>query len=222
MILAALLVPVFQQARAQARKTSCLNQMRQFGQTITTYRGDNTDSMPLWLSSLYPDYVPSEKLYVCPQDDTNGYDGGRHGLGFESDDLPAGKQDNDKPGSKYVNFANGDNDMLPDPSLPGLLLKDTFSETDDTFRNDKNRTGQTDPLYFGANPEITHSSYMYEFANVACSWLDGVKDENGNQFTWYKAKPLQMRYGLGRNGAADFAVVDGKFTTDNQQDETPQ
>ena len=179
MILAAMLIPVFQQARAQARKSSCINQMRQFGQAIVSYRGDTEELMPRWMSSLYPDYMPSTDVYVCPQDPSAGFDGGRHGLGFG----------NGNDSLADVSFSEGDE--YGDPSIPGLDLKDIFAETDDTSRNPA-RVGE------GANLEIERSSYMYEFADVQCSWLPT------SNMDWYDIKPEQLRQGLGRNGAQDF------------------
>lgn len=45
-ILAALLFPVFSQAREAARKTQCTSNLRQFGAAWTMYLGDNDDLMP--------------------------------------------------------------------------------------------------------------------------------------------------------------------------------
>ncbi|MEN3001860.1 MAG: prepilin-type N-terminal cleavage/methylation domain-containing protein, partial [Armatimonadota bacterium] len=42
-ILAAILFPVFAQARERARKTTCINNMRQIGMAITMYYGDHDE-----------------------------------------------------------------------------------------------------------------------------------------------------------------------------------
>jgi prepilin-type N-terminal cleavage/methylation domain-containing protein len=42
-ILAAILFPVFAQARAKARQTQCLNNMRQIGMAVQMYLNDNDE-----------------------------------------------------------------------------------------------------------------------------------------------------------------------------------
>jgi type II secretory pathway pseudopilin PulG len=79
MILIGLLLPAFQQARAQARATSCTSQMRQFGMGTLSYREDHDTLMPPWLSSISEDYLGGPELLVCPQDPSGGAAGGRPG-----------------------------------------------------------------------------------------------------------------------------------------------
>ena len=85
-ILAAILFPVFAQAREKARQTQCLSNMKQLGLAVTMYRGDWDDYYPLensltpmmagfwldesfkenwWNQVIYP-YVKNNKMYVCP------------------------------------------------------------------------------------------------------------------------------------------------------------
>jgi prepilin-type N-terminal cleavage/methylation domain-containing protein len=45
-ILAALLLPALAQAKDHARRMQCINNLRQFGQTLYMYNGDNHDKMP--------------------------------------------------------------------------------------------------------------------------------------------------------------------------------
>jgi len=47
-ILAAILFPVFAQAKEAAKKTSCLSNMKQMGLAFTMYAGDNDDGYPTW------------------------------------------------------------------------------------------------------------------------------------------------------------------------------
>jgi len=105
-ILAGMLLPAFQQARARARRTTCLNQMHQFGLQIRSYQDDYADKMPMWLSSLNPDYFGETAIFLCPQDDSRGHDGGR----------PGG------PGDQQ-------------PAIDAENCTDVFPETDDTDRN---------------------------------------------------------------------------------------
>jgi prepilin-type N-terminal cleavage/methylation domain-containing protein/prepilin-type processing-associated H-X9-DG protein len=73
-ILAAILFPVFAQARESARKTSCLNNCKQFGTAIAMYTQDWDGWYPLaWFSfgengfdmALYP-YIKNKAVYECP------------------------------------------------------------------------------------------------------------------------------------------------------------
>ena len=94
-ILAGLLFPVFAQAKAAAKKTTCLSNLRQIGSAITLYMGDYDDifpfaldasdkykpeiwdshpdfqakipTMPLMQDALYP-YTKSYEIFHCPSD----------------------------------------------------------------------------------------------------------------------------------------------------------
>jgi len=87
-ILAAILFPVFAQARAKARQTTCLNNMRQLGTGLMMYAQDWDETLPLndyignglgplpgwrdpragdsWCSGIYP-YVKNSQIYTCPE-----------------------------------------------------------------------------------------------------------------------------------------------------------
>lgn len=93
-ILAAILFPVFAQARAQARKTSCISNMKQQGTAYAMYQQDYDESMLLewadwetWIPSYYDatdspsggwcnwgwdaklqPYIKNRKLFICPSD----------------------------------------------------------------------------------------------------------------------------------------------------------
>jgi competence protein ComGC len=75
-ILAAILFPVFAQAREKARQTSCLSNMKQIGMAITMYVTDY-EAYPMHSSpssanprTRWPDYispyVKNEPLFICP------------------------------------------------------------------------------------------------------------------------------------------------------------
>jgi prepilin-type N-terminal cleavage/methylation domain-containing protein len=69
-ILAAVLFPVFAQARAKARQTSCLSNMRQLGTSMRMYAQDFDDHHVYmwweWHIPLYP-YIKNWDIFVCPQ-----------------------------------------------------------------------------------------------------------------------------------------------------------
>ncbi len=65
-ILASMLMPALSKAREKANTTTCLNQMKNLSLGVMQYRNDNRDAFPYWLSTLYPDYIDSRKVYHCP------------------------------------------------------------------------------------------------------------------------------------------------------------
>ena len=80
-ILAAILFPVFQKVRENARRVSCESNMKQLGLAFTQYTQDYDEkysegittppsSGTGWAGSIYP-YVSSTGVYKCPDDSTN-------------------------------------------------------------------------------------------------------------------------------------------------------
>ena len=78
-ILAAILFPVFAQAREKARSASCLSNMKQIGLSILQYEQDYDETTPNginpygggngWAGQVYP-YVKSVDVFHCPSDQT--------------------------------------------------------------------------------------------------------------------------------------------------------
>lgn len=77
-ILAAILFPVFAQAREKARQTSCLSNMKQLGLGLMMYAQDYDETLMQttweintwkvhWSYVLQP-YVKNERVFVCPSD----------------------------------------------------------------------------------------------------------------------------------------------------------
>lgn len=77
-ILAAILFPVFAQAREKARQTSCLSNMKQIGLAVMQYTGDYDGVYPSrnqldssvtyrssWRVTIYP-YVKNAGVFTCP------------------------------------------------------------------------------------------------------------------------------------------------------------
>lgn len=76
-ILAAILFPVFAQAREKARQASCISNNKQVGLAILQYVQDYDESMPSgvyqpglgWMGQTYP-YMKNAQVYKCPDDNT--------------------------------------------------------------------------------------------------------------------------------------------------------
>ncbi|MDF2439620.1 MAG: hypothetical protein JWN98_604 [Abditibacteriota bacterium] len=96
-ILAAILFPVFARAREQARKTSCLNNIKQIGLGMMQYSQDydeqlvrggwscqnfTTPGNPCrWYLMLEP-YTKSRQVYVCPSQSQSAYTTNAGGYGL--------------------------------------------------------------------------------------------------------------------------------------------
>lgn len=66
-ILAGLIFPAIQKARDKAKMAKCANNLKQFGHAIDLFHVEYQD-FPDWLSNLYPSYVTSKEMYICPAD----------------------------------------------------------------------------------------------------------------------------------------------------------
>ncbi len=71
-LLAAILFPVFATARANARRTVCVSQLRQLAMAARMYKQD-WDEFPLRLSDLNQSYVREPRVFVCPSDQDHGH-----------------------------------------------------------------------------------------------------------------------------------------------------
>lgn len=76
-ILAAILFPVFAKARENARRTSCLSNMKQIGLGMIQYTQDYDSTFPavyndniggkrlIWADAIRP-YIKSRQIFACP------------------------------------------------------------------------------------------------------------------------------------------------------------
>jgi prepilin-type N-terminal cleavage/methylation domain-containing protein len=81
-ILAALLLPVLSGAKARAKRTTCLNNLKQINLGVHLYAGDNGDTLPNTGTGTYVTYKevvksyvglhglssPQDKIFACPAD----------------------------------------------------------------------------------------------------------------------------------------------------------
>jgi len=79
-ILAAILYPVFQSVREKARQAQCQGQLSQIATALREYRQEwgRYPRAPWYnpvagryvggVSALYPDYIPSKEILICPDD----------------------------------------------------------------------------------------------------------------------------------------------------------
>jgi prepilin-type N-terminal cleavage/methylation domain-containing protein/prepilin-type processing-associated H-X9-DG protein len=90
-ILAAILFPVFAQAREKARQTACLSNMKQIGLGMMMYAQDYDETMPAAMARVNPinggnrnyipydqqikPYVKNDQIFSCPSDATKATQG---------------------------------------------------------------------------------------------------------------------------------------------------
>jgi len=67
-ILMGLLLPVVNEARERSRRTSCANNLRQFGQAAVMYSMDHNEAYPTNLFTLSRNGASNPKLFKCPSD----------------------------------------------------------------------------------------------------------------------------------------------------------
>ena len=88
-ILAAILFPVFAQARAKARQTACLSNEKQMGNALMMYAQDYDETLPfggyypwgankqsdvtnpIWMDMIFP-YVKNTQVFTCPSFEGDG------------------------------------------------------------------------------------------------------------------------------------------------------
>ncbi len=208
-ILAGILLPVFANIRERARQTTCKNQLSQLALAEEMYRQSFANERPLWLSQVYPVYVNTEKVFICPSDTTRGEQGGmpdRFTTDYGAQQF--GETDDTAIGDTRIpeHWTN-----KPDaaPYVPAAVR--TKCEAQEAEMRDGYR-----------NKAITGSSYIYEFGAVACSWWsDYSEDKPGhawanfdkdprNVVSWKEAKQTEIK-GMWWDSAAK------KIKTDDQK-----
>ena len=77
-ILAAILLPALAKARESARRSACVNNLKQMGLVLGMYASENRDKFPpienmsgrIWMDSMcvYPEYLTDAAICACPSD----------------------------------------------------------------------------------------------------------------------------------------------------------
>jgi prepilin-type N-terminal cleavage/methylation domain-containing protein len=103
-ILAAILFPVFGRARENARRSSCVSNLKQIGLAVIQYTQDYDEGMPRTYAPGFRDvlqpYIKSKQIFICPSAYARKLPGTETARPPEA---PAGKQYDGNPLSYYLN-----------------------------------------------------------------------------------------------------------------------
>jgi len=164
-ILAAILFPVFAQARESARTTGCLSNEKQISLGILQYIQDYDERYPIWMYDNNPTpagkdpnggqyqehhmgwdeacqpYIKSKSVYWCPSVDTPGND---YNNTTKSDSDWTGSSNyatNCRLGGKYTNQAPAKLAALSYPSQTILLSENTAQSSEGACRIENDEWG---------------------------------------------------------------------------------
>lgn len=165
-ILAAIILPAMRSAKEKAKTAQCTNNLMQFSRAIDLFRAEHDGEFPDWLSNLYPSYIDSKAVYLCPADYcTQG------------------------PSSNYSSHIGADGGKpWWDPNQ--------FPETDDTENNTayyyqrNTEQGRRRLEESGGEDDsmvILHCSYLYLFCGATSPWTLG--------YTWKESMTREMSKG---------------------------
>jgi prepilin-type N-terminal cleavage/methylation domain-containing protein len=180
-ILAGLLLPALQGAQDEAEKVDCMNNLKQFGVAIESYRVYSGEFRPYWLSSLYEKELEGVKeMYVCPSDSSDGKEGSR------PDWITAASQfaeTNDMPPGEMTDF---DRNTAPAPGgEPCSNLADYYA----TIQSVGLATSAERLTESQRDDDVTRCSYLYEFTLEYCTWGGGGGySEAESGLTWRSNK----------------------------------
>ncbi|CAN5549889.1 hypothetical protein BH11ARM1_BH11ARM1_06010 [soil metagenome] len=174
-ILAAILFPVFAQAKLAAKTTSALSEVKQLGLAVHMYASDNDDmtvltdsgggyAQPIWSELLMP-YVRSRPMFWDP-----------------TRAMPQGDVINGYPWSQVTTFGINDSGFAgwfstSDGTCGGNLVNYTYGRTMSSMDNISSRVAFAPNVWGGTNVG------WYYFRAYEANWID-PSDTTGT-WSWY-------------------------------------
>ena len=218
-ILAAILFPVFQKVRENARRTACLSNLKQIGLAVTQYYQDADEKSPPgvnpyggaegWAGQIYT-YVKSTDVFYCPDDSVTPRHNGAvpfnvSSYGYNSQ-ISIGNPNPGAPGAKpdSVNLA-----AYASPARTVLLFEVQNSTGYDITRGDADSdathaAGDDHLGYFGGSP----AGYGIGGANnYDPNGFNGPGGGHEASYTIKYTTGILRNIGVGNNNTADFAAA---------------
>jgi prepilin-type N-terminal cleavage/methylation domain-containing protein/prepilin-type processing-associated H-X9-DG protein len=209
-ILAAILFPVFAQAREKARQSTCLSNARQMGLGLTMYAQDydetypwaaglQPNTTPCWAGLIYP-YVKNLAVFTCPSQPD--LDVAKFGLG-KPDLYKAAGPRNYSANSEVMPWLNGPATEFGRPYNRQIRTLASIPEPANTIAIfDVSRAGQVLPLQ--------QSHWWWSVLNDGVAYL-AWKNPNDTESSKGAAGASPLDYvGLLRHlGGANYVFADG-------------
>src|SRR5438128_953121 len=192
-ILAAILFPVFAQAREKARTTMCLSHMNQVGKGIMMYLQDWDEAMPYnyhyaqnrhdlwWFQDDIRPYIKNEAIYDCPSTKVHAKYGDAPPYGYRPAGLPKPLVKDYNGNSGYGPAWPGRPASLKGPTSP--MLDNGGSDTAVRHQAEIEDVSGTILVFDAGN--VTASSYVFEVWDLrqthcadfpVAQWMDKPAD----------------------------------------------
>ena len=193
-ILAAILFPVFQKVRENARRASCESNVKQIGLAFIQYTQDNDEAYPTsaangrrgWAGKVYS-YIKSTGVYHCPDD----------------------------PTTNAINIdGNGETDF---PVSYGYNLNETNANHDGGTLSSNTSPANTVQVFevIGAQADVTNpnepDSILATGPDTAAGWIDNGCNSPAHYDTGYLGNPPRIAQAV-CNGISFYNKPTGRHT----------
>ena len=202
-ILAAMLLPALARAKEQARKITCINNLKQLSLAAKMYVNDNGGAYPprnnnsRWPDRFYDNYGKNIKVLLCPTDTA---------ILTDPETIGSSPSNNVADASPRSFLINGWNDYFADRfGMPSWATLQGQIVTADTGAREDAIIHQSDTILLGEKSHDHGDFYMDLFENGGNDYTgvveQGRHNNNGHVST--------AAFGKGSHGGSDYAMTDG-------------